>query len=78
MAGALIEMGVAPGDRIAVQIDKSLEALQLYVGAVMAGGVFLVEVSKRLHPPRGAGIKDKVPSRIRILEGLSNPLPKPA
>ncbi len=41
MAAALVGLGVAPGDRVAVQIDKSLEALQLYVGAVMAGGVFL-------------------------------------
>lgn len=41
MAAALVALGVAPGDRVAVQIDKSLEALQLYVGAVMAGGVFL-------------------------------------
>ncbi|GAB5437419.1 methyltransferase domain-containing protein [Falsiruegeria mediterranea] len=55
-----------------------LERTGTRIPTIMAGGVFLVEVSKRLHPPRGAGIKDKVPSRIRILEGLSNPLPKPA
>lgn len=41
MAAALVGLGVEPGDRVAVQIDKSLEALQLYLGAVMAGGVFL-------------------------------------
>lgn len=41
MAAALVRLGVAPGDRVAVQIEKSIEALQLYVGAVMAGGVFL-------------------------------------
>ena len=41
MAAALADLGLKPGDRIAVQIDKSLEALQLYIGAVMAGGVFL-------------------------------------
>ncbi len=41
MASALVALGVKPNDRVAVQIDKSLEALQLYVGAVMAGGVFL-------------------------------------
>ena len=41
IAAALVGLGVQPGDRMAVQIDKSLEALQLYVGAVMAGGVFL-------------------------------------
>lgn len=41
MAAVLVALGVVPGDRVAVQINKSLEALQLYVGAVMAGGVFL-------------------------------------
>ncbi|MBF9029499.1 AMP-binding protein [Rhodobacterales bacterium HKCCE3408] len=41
IAGALLTAGVAPGDRVAVQVDKSLEALQLYLGTVMAGGVFL-------------------------------------
>lgn len=44
----------------------------------MAGGVIMVEVSKRVHPPSGTPIRDKSPSRIRILEGLSNPIPKPA
>ena len=48
------------------------------VPTVMAGGVFIVEASKRLHPPSGAKIRDKAPSGIRILEGLSNPRPKPA
>ncbi len=41
MAAALVALGVKPGGRVAVQVDKSLGALQLYVGAVMAGGVFL-------------------------------------
>ncbi len=41
MAVALASSGLQPGDRVAVQVDKSLEALQLYLGTVMAGGVFL-------------------------------------
>ncbi|MEO0760881.1 MAG: malonyl-CoA synthase [Pseudomonadota bacterium] len=40
-AAALIAMGVTPGDRVAVQVDKSIEALMLYLGCVRAGGVFL-------------------------------------
>ncbi|MEM6972773.1 MAG: malonyl-CoA synthase [Pseudomonadota bacterium] len=40
-AAALLAMGVAPGDRVAVQVDKSIEALMLYLGAVRAGAVFL-------------------------------------
>jgi malonyl-CoA/methylmalonyl-CoA synthetase len=40
-AAALAACGVAPGDRVAVQVDKSVAALALYGGAVMAGAVFL-------------------------------------
>ena len=40
-ARVLSELGVRAGDRVAVQVDKSIEALELYVGTVMAGAVFL-------------------------------------
>ena len=40
-ANRLIELGVEPGDRVAVQVPKSIEALMLYLGTVRAGGVFL-------------------------------------
>ena len=41
MAAALVAAGVRPGDRVALQAEKSLEAVQLYLGTVLAGGVFL-------------------------------------
>ncbi|GGH39208.1 malonyl-CoA/methylmalonyl-CoA synthetase [Cribrihabitans marinus] len=41
MAAALSAQGVAPGDRVAVKVAKTVEAIQLYLGTVMAGGVFL-------------------------------------
>jgi malonyl-CoA/methylmalonyl-CoA synthetase len=41
MATALVAHGLQPGDRVAVQVEKSLEAVQLYLATVMAGGVFL-------------------------------------
>jgi malonyl-CoA/methylmalonyl-CoA synthetase len=41
MAGALVAAGARPGDRVAAQIEKSLEALQLTMGAVMAGAAIL-------------------------------------
>ena len=37
----LIELGVNPGDRVAVQVEKSIEVIKLYLGTIMAGGVFL-------------------------------------
>ncbi len=41
MAAALVTQGVQSGDRVAVQVEKTIEAIQLYLGTVMAGGVFL-------------------------------------
>lgn len=41
MAGALARLGVQPGDRVAAQVEKSPEALLLYLGCLRAGAVFL-------------------------------------
>ncbi|MEM7753145.1 MAG: AMP-binding protein, partial [Pseudomonadota bacterium] len=41
IATLLGEIGVTPGDRVAAQTVKSIEGLQLYLGTVMAGAVFL-------------------------------------
>ncbi|MBN9057261.1 MAG: malonyl-CoA synthase [Shinella sp. 65-6] len=41
MAGALRRLGVAPGDRVAVQVEKSPEALMLYLACLRAGAVYL-------------------------------------
>jgi malonyl-CoA/methylmalonyl-CoA synthetase len=40
-ANLLQVAGVVPGDRIAVQVQKSVEAIALYLAAVRAGAVFL-------------------------------------
>ncbi|MEN0041340.1 MAG: malonyl-CoA synthase [Pseudomonadota bacterium] len=40
-AAMLVEQGVKPGDRVAVQVEKSIEVVMLYLGTVRAGGVFL-------------------------------------
>ncbi len=37
----LISCGVQPGDRVAVQVEKSWQNLALYLGVVRAGGVYL-------------------------------------
>jgi malonyl-CoA/methylmalonyl-CoA synthetase len=41
IANALAALGVKPGDRVAVQVEKSAEAILLYLGCVRAGAVFL-------------------------------------
>lgn len=41
IAALLIAKGVQPGDRVAVQAQKSPEAVMLYLAVLMAGGVYL-------------------------------------
>ncbi len=40
-AAALRQCGVLPGDRVLVQVEKSAAALQLYLGCLQAGAVFV-------------------------------------
>ncbi len=40
-AGLLVELGVEPGDRVAVQVEKSPEAVILYLATLRAGAAFL-------------------------------------
>ncbi|CAN7302189.1 malonyl-CoA synthase [Rhizobium sp. LjRoot30] len=41
LANVLVSKGVKPGDRVAVQVEKSVNALALYLATVRAGAVFL-------------------------------------
>ncbi|TLP79961.1 AMP-binding protein [Nesterenkonia sphaerica] len=41
IAAQLIEDGVKPGDRVAMQVEKSPEAIALYLAALQIGAVFL-------------------------------------
>ena len=41
LAGALTSLGVNVGDRVAVQVDKSPEAILLYLACLRIGGVYL-------------------------------------
>ena len=43
----------------------------------LAGGVFMVEASKRVHPPRGTVERRKVRDPLEILEGMTEPVAKP-
>jgi hypothetical protein len=45
--------------------------------AMMAAGVFLVEVSKQTHPQKGHMTRARRTNPIRVLEGLSNPIAEP-
>jgi len=41
IANALVDIGVRPDDRVAVQVPKSIEAIALYIACVRLGAVFL-------------------------------------
>jgi len=41
IAGALVSQGLKPGDRVAAQVNKSIEALALYTACVQCGCVYL-------------------------------------
>ncbi len=41
MANALVDLGVKPGDRVAAQVEKSPEALMVYLASLRAGAAYL-------------------------------------
>ncbi len=41
VAGRLVAEGVQPGDRIALQAEKSIESVMIYLGVLKAGAVYL-------------------------------------
>ncbi|KQX43228.1 MULTISPECIES: malonyl-CoA synthase [Ensifer] len=41
LANVLVERGVKPGDRVTVQVEKSVTALALYLATLRAGAIFL-------------------------------------
>src|ERR1700686_1027468 len=50
LASALMRRGVAPGDRVAARVEKSLEAVLLYVACLRMGAVFVpINVASSPH-----------------------------
>jgi malonyl-CoA/methylmalonyl-CoA synthetase len=41
MAAGLVARNVRPGDRVAVQAEKSFDYIELYLGCILAGAIFL-------------------------------------
>ena len=41
VAASMIACGVVPGDRVALQVEKSVEAVEIYLATLMVGAVFL-------------------------------------
>jgi malonyl-CoA/methylmalonyl-CoA synthetase len=78
VACALMRRGVVPGERVAVQVDKSVEAVLLYIACLRLGAVFVpinvantpneVEYFLRDSRPRAAVIR---PQDRHVLEPLA-------
>ena len=47
IASALVALGVQPQDRVAVQIEKSVTAIALYLGTVLCGAIHLPLIASR-------------------------------
>jgi len=63
-ARALADLGVAPGDRVVVQIDKSLAGLVLYLASVRAGAVIVPLNPAYTHAELAYFIADAEPTLI--------------
>ena len=50
LAGVLVGQGVGPGDRVLAQVDKTPDAVALYIAALQVGGVY-VPLNTAYRPP---------------------------
>lgn len=80
MAAALARSGVRPGDRVAAQVAKTIEAIELYLGTVMAGAVFLPLNPAYTTPEAAYFLGDATPSvvvcdpaRLDEISGIAGP-----
>jgi len=64
MAGALAALGVEVGDRVLVQIDKSPDAIALYLACLRAGAVFLPLNTAYTPAEVGFFVDDAEPSLV--------------
>ncbi|MFW8633784.1 malonate--CoA ligase [Cribrihabitans pelagius] len=78
IAAALVAEGVEPGGRVAAQVSKTIEAIELYLGTVMAGAVFLPLNTAYTAPEVAYFVSDASPrvvvcdpSRLAEIQGVA-------
>ncbi|MCE8008485.1 methyltransferase domain-containing protein [Aestuariivita sp.] len=54
-----------------------MERMGQRIPTILAGGVFVIEVSKHVHDRRGTPVGREVSRPMEVLEGLSKPVAKP-
>ena len=72
VAALLDQMGVAPGDRVAVQVDKSPMALMLYLGCLRRGAVYL-PLNTAYKPAELEYFIDDAEPRLAVCRPASRP-----
>ncbi len=75
MAGALSGLGVATGDRVAVQIDKSTDSVALYLACLRMGAVFLPLNTAYTSSEVAYFVDDASPTVVVARPGTLNDLP---
>jgi malonyl-CoA/methylmalonyl-CoA synthetase len=76
IASALARMGVAPGDRVAVQVDKSPEAVLRYLACLRRGAVF-VPINVANTPSEVDYFLRDSSARVAIIRPADRPVLKP-
>lgn len=71
MAGALCDAGVRPGDRVAVQVEKTIESLALYLACLRFGAVYVPMNTAYTAAEAEHIISDCAPSVLVYCDGLS-------
>jgi malonyl-CoA/methylmalonyl-CoA synthetase len=75
-AAALMRRGVVPGDRVAVQVDKSVEAVLLYLACLRMGAVF-VPINNANTPNEVAYFLRDAQPRIAVIRPADRGLLEP-
>lgn len=74
IANALLGLGVAPGDRIAVQIPKSVESIALHLASIRLGAIYLPLNSTYTATELIALLDDAEPTIFIREESLDHPV----
>jgi malonyl-CoA/methylmalonyl-CoA synthetase len=75
-AAALEQLGVVPGDRVAVQVEKSVEAVLLYIACLTMGAVFVpINIANTPHEVEFL-LRDSQP-RLAVIDPARRSLVEP-
>jgi malonyl-CoA/methylmalonyl-CoA synthetase len=72
IAAALDELGVQPGDRVLVQVEKTPEAVALYLGILQSGAIF-VPLNTAYTPAEVEYFLDDAKPRVAVLDPNAAP-----